>query len=303
MPSRAYGSSRHELASATRCRYVNIATGSDAPAMFPSSGVMTWRPLLSTGSLRTVVPPLRRYYRALRLPAVRLDSLRILHPAYVQDEGSPRLVISGLNHTTFNLAVASQGGSPHRHARLASGCWPGFARRDSYPLGSNERFPISSPFLLSQAFLTQGHHIQLKGRHYVWCPRNPLPKSAMGKAVTYARNQWAALRRYVTDGRLTIDRHQRLGTDAAEGRAAGASRDGRADRVRASGAAVEDRPAIGEGGRPLRARGAERRGRPFDRRSRLGGLRADRSGECRERRPCLVRRDATAAIDRGVPLG
>src|SRR5205823_7989225 len=32
-----------------------------------------------------------------------------------------------------------------------------------------------------------------------------LPKSAMGKAVTYARNQWAALRRYVTDGRLTID--------------------------------------------------------------------------------------------------
>jgi transposase len=32
-----------------------------------------------------------------------------------------------------------------------------------------------------------------------------LPKSAMGKAVTYARNQWAALRRYTTDGRLTID--------------------------------------------------------------------------------------------------
>ena len=32
-----------------------------------------------------------------------------------------------------------------------------------------------------------------------------LPKSAMGKAVTYARNQWAALRRYTSDGRLTID--------------------------------------------------------------------------------------------------
>ena len=32
-----------------------------------------------------------------------------------------------------------------------------------------------------------------------------LPKSALGKAVTYARNQWAALRRYVSDGRLTID--------------------------------------------------------------------------------------------------
>jgi transposase len=32
-----------------------------------------------------------------------------------------------------------------------------------------------------------------------------LPKSALGKAVNYARNQWAALRRYTTDGRLTID--------------------------------------------------------------------------------------------------
>jgi hypothetical protein len=32
-----------------------------------------------------------------------------------------------------------------------------------------------------------------------------LPKSALGKAITYARNQWAALRRYVSDGRLTID--------------------------------------------------------------------------------------------------
>jgi transposase len=32
-----------------------------------------------------------------------------------------------------------------------------------------------------------------------------LPKSALGKAVTYARNQRAALRQYVGDGRLTID--------------------------------------------------------------------------------------------------
>jgi transposase len=32
-----------------------------------------------------------------------------------------------------------------------------------------------------------------------------LPKSALGKALTYARNQWAASRRYTTDGRLTID--------------------------------------------------------------------------------------------------
>jgi transposase len=35
--------------------------------------------------------------------------------------------------------------------------------------------------------------------------KRTLPKSALGKAVTYARNQWAALRQYASDGRLTID--------------------------------------------------------------------------------------------------
>src|SRR5208337_1072729 len=80
-------------------------------------------------------------------------------PACVQDEGSKRLVFSGLNHTTFDLAVyASQDGLPHHHARLASGCWSGFARRDSYPQGFSQRFQSSSLFLLSKAFLTQGHH-------------------------------------------------------------------------------------------------------------------------------------------------
>jgi len=46
-----------------------------------------------------------------------------------------------------------------------------------------------------------------------------LPKSALAKAVNYARNQWDALRCYTTDGRLTIDnntsertlRHQTIG--------------------------------------------------------------------------------------------
>jgi transposase len=46
-----------------------------------------------------------------------------------------------------------------------------------------------------------------------------LPKSSLAKAVTYARNQWDALRCYTTDGRLTIDnntaertlRHQAVG--------------------------------------------------------------------------------------------
>ena len=79
-------------------------------------------------------------------------------PAYVHNEGSLRLKFSGLNHTTFDLTVyASQGELPHHHARLVSGCWPGFARRDSYPQGSSERFPSSRLFLPSQAFLAQGH--------------------------------------------------------------------------------------------------------------------------------------------------
>ncbi len=49
--------------------------------------------------------------------------------------------------------------------------------------------------------------------------RTVIPKSSLGKAVTYARNQWDALRRYTVDGRLTIDnnvsertlRHQAIG--------------------------------------------------------------------------------------------
>ena len=73
-------------------------------------------------------------------------------PACVQDEGSKRLVFSGLNHTTFDLAVyASQGGLPHHHARLASGRWSGSTRRDSYPQGFNERFHIFEMILLSRA--------------------------------------------------------------------------------------------------------------------------------------------------------
>ncbi len=35
--------------------------------------------------------------------------------------------------------------------------------------------------------------------------RRALPKSMLGKAVSYAQNQWQALRRYTEDGRLSID--------------------------------------------------------------------------------------------------
>ena len=57
-------------------------------------------------------------------------------PATDHDEGSPRVVISGLNRTAFDLAVyASQGWSPTHHARLASGCWSGSTGRDWLPAG------------------------------------------------------------------------------------------------------------------------------------------------------------------------
>ena len=57
-------------------------------------------------------------------------------------------------------------------------------------------------------------------RHYLAeLERRALPKSALGKAVSYAQNQWQALRRYTEDGRLSIDnnvsertlRHQAIG--------------------------------------------------------------------------------------------
>jgi len=56
----------------------------------------------------------------------------------------PRLPnISGLNHTARTFAVyASQGGLPHRHARLASGGWPALPGGTGYPLGPCERFQV-----------------------------------------------------------------------------------------------------------------------------------------------------------------
>ena len=64
-----------------RCCFMDTVPGFDAPAMFPSNGVMTWRPLLSTGSLG-MVPPLQRYYGTLRLPAVRLDPFEFFTSRY-----------------------------------------------------------------------------------------------------------------------------------------------------------------------------------------------------------------------------
>jgi len=84
-------------------------------------------------------------------------------PATDNDEGSPRVLISGLNRTAFDLAVyASQGWSPTRHARLASGCWSGSTGRDWLPAGFHLKgFKLrlsSSPELLGAM---PGHVFQL----------------------------------------------------------------------------------------------------------------------------------------------
>ena len=77
-------------------------------------------------------------------------------PATDHDEGSPRVVISGLNRTAFDLAVyASQGWSPTHHARLASGCWSGSTGRDWLPAGFHLKGFKLPTILLSRAFLCE----------------------------------------------------------------------------------------------------------------------------------------------------
>ena len=52
-------------------------------------------------------------------------------------------VLTGLNHTARAFAVyASQDGLLRHHARLASGCWPDFARRDWLPAGSQRKVSV-----------------------------------------------------------------------------------------------------------------------------------------------------------------
>jgi hypothetical protein len=74
-------------------------------------------------------------------------------PAYVHNEGSGRLEFSGLDHTTFDLAVyASQDRlpGPAQDSLLAAG--PALPGGIGYPQGSSERFRSSRLFLPSQAF-------------------------------------------------------------------------------------------------------------------------------------------------------
>ena len=95
--------------------------------MFPSDGVMTRRPLLSTGSLGMVPPP-RRYYGTLRLPSVPLAALRCLRLAIPPSRrifapGDRRRAIEGIGALVIrapepDLSVETDGsprfpGTPH----------------------------------------------------------------------------------------------------------------------------------------------------------------------------------------------
>src|SRR4029077_1832572 len=77
-------------------------------------------------------------------------------PASDNDEGSTRALISGLNHTAFDLAVyASQGRSPATTQDSLPAAGPALPDGIGYPQGSDERFHIcdDSPF---PSFLAQG---------------------------------------------------------------------------------------------------------------------------------------------------
>src|SRR6202789_2075408 len=72
-------------------------------------------------------------------------------PATDQDEGSRQLVISGLNHRAFDLAVyASQWRSPAPTQDSLPAAGPALPDGIGYPQGFNERFHIEM-ILLSRA--------------------------------------------------------------------------------------------------------------------------------------------------------
>src|SRR6516162_2635982 len=94
------------------------------------------------------VPGGPHYERALLFDPGGTSALghyRALDVAFRQTNGvgSRDTVISRLNHTARSLAVyASQGGSPHHHARLASGWLASLSGRTECPQGPNERFQV-----------------------------------------------------------------------------------------------------------------------------------------------------------------
>ena len=111
----------------------------------------------TTGSPRFLGDPLCTCpaLRPRREPRARPYTASGLLPSVMRTTSAPSPhEISGLNHTACAPTVyASQGGLPHHHARLVSGCRPALPGGVGYPLGPNARFRRCSChlFLLAQA--------------------------------------------------------------------------------------------------------------------------------------------------------
>jgi len=109
----------------------------ESPNRFMDGGNRTSQvpagPTMSVPCSPTPAGPLRSATAALRCCLPPFGRRRL-----------PRLPnISRLDHTARTSAVyASQGGLPHRHARLASGGWPTLPGGTGYPPGPNERFQV-----------------------------------------------------------------------------------------------------------------------------------------------------------------
>jgi hypothetical protein len=106
------------------------------------SGLATPCQSLSRGSRRASQVPgepplcLRRVLRPRRDRRHQALAVRRRGPRSDKDEGSPRVVLSGLNSTAWALAVyASSRPLPGRDARLASGRWPGSTGWACLPTG------------------------------------------------------------------------------------------------------------------------------------------------------------------------
>lgn len=119
------------------------------------------------------------------------------------------------------------------------GCWM-HARRYFYEASLNDKgLPIEALAMIRELYriertakdLGAAQRLELRQEQAApvldtleeWIAKHRLavpPKSLLGKALTYATNQWQALRRYTTDGRLEIDngRCERLLRSVALGR-------------------------------------------------------------------------------------
>jgi hypothetical protein len=160
-------------------RYHRFAPGSSPPARdkkavdHPGVGKPELQPAVTMEMTRSPKSPWNPFDHSpmlfdpgrIRQAERTMSKLPDAAPACVHDEGSLRLVFSGLSHTAFDLAVyASQDGSPHHHARLASRLLAQFYRTGLV----TRRVPIkgftSEMILLFRVCLAQGHHTQLSTR-------------------------------------------------------------------------------------------------------------------------------------------